>query len=33
MIPKLEVLFDAVAGESIAEYGGNPRWSGVAEQT
>jgi riboflavin biosynthesis pyrimidine reductase len=30
MIPKLEVLFDAVPGESVAEYGGNPRWSGLA---
>jgi riboflavin biosynthesis pyrimidine reductase len=30
MIPKLEVLFDSVPGESVSEYGGNPRWSGVA---
>jgi riboflavin biosynthesis pyrimidine reductase len=30
MIPRLEVLFDAVPGASVAEYGGNPRWSGVA---
>jgi hypothetical protein len=28
MIPKLEVLFDAVPGESVVEYRGNPR--GVA---
>ena len=30
MIPPLEVLLDSVAGEPVAEYGGNPRWSGVA---
>jgi len=30
MIPSLEVLFDAAAGEPVAEYGGDPRWSGVA---
>ena len=30
MIPKLEVLFDQVPGDPVAEYGGNPRWSGVA---
>ena len=30
MIPSLEVLFDAAAGEAVAEYGGDPRWSGVA---
>jgi len=30
MIPELEVLFDDVPGERVAEYGGNPRWSGVA---
>ena len=29
-IPKLSVLFDEVGGELIAEYGGDPRWSGVA---
>ena len=28
--PSLEVLFDVASGELVAEYGGNPRWSGVA---
>src|SRR5205814_8393664 len=30
MIPTLQVLFDAVAGGAVEEYGGNPRWTGVA---
>ena len=30
MIPALEVLFDSQGGEPVAEYGGDPRWSGVA---
>ena len=30
MIPNLQVLFDEVPGEPVPEYGGSPRWSGVA---
>jgi riboflavin biosynthesis pyrimidine reductase len=30
MIPSFELLFDAVGGEAVAEYGGDPRWTGVA---
>ncbi|HUJ25878.1 MAG TPA: dihydrofolate reductase family protein [Myxococcales bacterium] len=30
MIPTLDVLFDAAGGEPVAEYGGDPRWTGVA---
>jgi riboflavin biosynthesis pyrimidine reductase len=30
VIPRLDVLFDEVPGEPVPEYGGNPRWTGVA---
>ncbi len=30
VIPALEVLFDAVGGEPVPGYGGDPRWTGVA---
>jgi hypothetical protein len=30
LIPRLEVLFDDVPGDAVPEYGGNPRWTGLA---
>ena len=30
MIPAFDVLFDRAGGEPVAEYGGDPRWTGVA---
>src|SRR5207253_9955491 len=27
---RLEVLFDAVGGDAVPEYGGDPRWTGLA---
>ena len=30
MIPRLEVLFDQAGGTPVPEYGGDPRWTGVA---